>query len=184
MRPQYQEVKAFQVACLLLSLRGGTMSYMKLLKLMYLIDRTALIKWGRSLTFDSVVSMNNGLVLSNTYDLIVGDSPPNTQSIWRLHISYPNVSKDVTLEDGAIEYDELSDAEEELIRDIFEKYGKMSRWELVDLHHKLPEWSFPNGSAIPHSFREILSRSGEKEISSIEQIDEELMDIALLDSYL
>ena len=33
------------------------MSYLKLLKLLYIVERTALLRWGRSVTFDRFVSM-------------------------------------------------------------------------------------------------------------------------------
>jgi len=57
MKPGFNEAKATQAAALLLKLRGGRMNYMKLIKLLYLVDRTALIRWGRPVTFDSYCSM-------------------------------------------------------------------------------------------------------------------------------
>jgi len=181
MKPQYNETKASQVAFLLLKLRGGTMSYLKLIKLMYLIDRTALIRWGRSVTFDSVVSMDNGLVLGETYNLIREDKRPDSNSVWRDFISEP-INFEVSAKEQETDFDELSDAEENLIIEIFEKFGKMGRWELVDdVHHKLPEWIDPNGSSIPLTYRDILIKSGEKSYADIEEIQQELDGIALLD---
>lgn len=181
MKPQYNEAKASQVAFLLLKLRGGTMSYLKLMKLMYLIDRSALIRWGRSITFDSVVSMDNGLVLSETYSLIREDRRPDSASIWQNFISEP-LNYEVSAKDQETDFDELSDAEESLIREVFEKFGKMSRWQLVDdIHHKLPEWINPDGSSIPLTYRDILIKSGEKSYSDIAEIQQELDGIALLD---
>ena len=183
MKPQYNETKAAQVAFLLLKLRGGTMSYLKLMKLMYLIDRTALIKWGRSVTFDSIVSMDNGLVLSETYNLIIEDIRPNSNSIWQDYISEP-VNYEISAKDRETDFDELSDAEEELIRQTFEQYGKLSRWELVDnVHHKLPEWVDPHGSSIPLTYRDILIKSNERSYSDIKEIESELESIALLDCW-
>ena len=46
----FNEAKATQAAARLLFLRGGTMSYVKLIKLLYLADREALIRWGRPVT--------------------------------------------------------------------------------------------------------------------------------------
>ena len=39
-------------------MRGGKMSYMKLLKLLYLVDREALLRWGRPVSTDRYVSMD------------------------------------------------------------------------------------------------------------------------------
>lgn len=50
MRPRFNEAKSAQLAAVILQMRGGTMHYMKLIKLMYLVDREALISWGRPLT--------------------------------------------------------------------------------------------------------------------------------------
>ena len=52
--PDFNEAKAVQIAGFFLRLAGGEMNYMKLIKLMYLVDRTALAEWGRSLTYDNI----------------------------------------------------------------------------------------------------------------------------------
>jgi len=44
---KFDERKAAQVAGRLISQGGGEMNYMALLKLLYLIDREALLRWGR-----------------------------------------------------------------------------------------------------------------------------------------
>ena len=180
LKPAFNERKAAQVAHLLLQLRGGKMSYIKLIKLMYYIDRTALIKWGRSVTFDRIVSMDNGLVLSETYSLITGDTRPERHQAWSEMIS-PPANYEVSANDVETDYDELSDAEETLIRAVFDEKGKKGRWELVDEHHKLPEWVDPDGSSIPLNFDEILKKSGQRSYADIEVIGNELENIALLD---
>jgi uncharacterized phage-associated protein len=70
MKLLFNEAKATQAAARLLKLRGGSMSYIKLMKLLYLADREALIRWGRPITTDRYVSMDNGPVLSRIYNLI------------------------------------------------------------------------------------------------------------------
>jgi hypothetical protein len=59
--------------------------------------------------------------------------------------------------------DELSDAEIALIDETFEQYGRLSRWELRDLHHKLPEYVDPGDSHIPISCENILKALGKTE---------------------
>ena len=72
MKPRYKEEKTAQMAALFLTLRGGKMSHLKLLKLMYMVDREALRRLGRSVSFDNYSSMEHGPILSTTYDRIKG----------------------------------------------------------------------------------------------------------------
>lgn len=171
----YREEKATQAAALLLGLRGQAMSYLKLLKLMYLADRTALLEWGRPITFDSYVCMDNGPVLSHTYAAITVEPDPQHPSYWSRFISAPR-NHEVELLVKTVPNDDLSPAEEDLLKSVFTKYGHMSRWDLVDFTHKLPEWRDPEGSTLPIEYRHILQAEGwgEDEIRDVvEAIDAE-----------
>jgi hypothetical protein len=75
MQLTYREPKAAQAAALLLQRAGGTMNHMKLIKLLYLADRRALVQWGRPITFDYYVSMPHGPVLSFTLDRLNDEAP-------------------------------------------------------------------------------------------------------------
>src|SRR4051812_27718977 len=89
MLPRFREDKTTQAAALLLKWAGGRMNYMKLIKLLYLADRTALLRWGRPITFARPISMRHGPVLSEVLDLInEGQLAPET-SAWRDTISAP-----------------------------------------------------------------------------------------------
>ena len=55
----------------------------------------------------------------------------------------------------------LSRAEEKLIREIYDRYGQMNRWAIVDYVHTFPEWRNPHGGALPISIRDILKAGGE-----------------------
>src|SRR6266436_1981672 len=89
MRVRFNERKATQAAARLLKLRGARMSYMKLIKLLYLADRTALLRWGRPITTDNFVSMDRGPVLSRMLDLATEEILPGQTSVWAHHISEP-----------------------------------------------------------------------------------------------
>ena len=67
---RFNERRATEAAARFLKLRGGRMSYLKLIKLLYLLDREALLRWGRPVTTDRYISMDNGPVVSRIYDLI------------------------------------------------------------------------------------------------------------------
>lgn len=183
MKPKFREEKATQVAALLLKKRGGRMSYIKLMKLMYLIDRAALLRWGRSVTFDNIVSMDNGMVLSQTLDLLTGGKRLGVDELWRQYISAPMGDHEVQLQ-GEPVFDELSKAEVGLIEEIFGEYGRMGRWTLVDdVHHKLPEWINPNGSSIPVDYKQVL-KAGNKSEQEIFEIISDLEETALFENML
>jgi uncharacterized phage-associated protein len=181
MLPRFNERRATEAAAKFLKLRGGRMSYIKLIKLMYLLDREALLRWGRPVTTDRYVSMDNGPVVSRIYDLIREEPTPGTDPLWRHFISAPtNYEVSLTAE---LDNEELSPAEESLIEEIFSKYGKLSRWDLVNLSHELAEWQDPKGSAIPIEYRDIL-RAGQKTESEIAAIESELEALAAVESML
>ncbi len=155
----YREDKATQAAALLLGLRGQAMSYLKLLKLMYLADRAALLEFGSPITFDDYVCMDNGPVLSRTYSAITVEPDPRHPSYWSTYISAPK-NYEVELLGKVAPSDQLSQAEEEILKSVFAQYGQLSRWELVDVTHRLPEWRDPEGSTLPIEYRQILQAEG------------------------
>lgn len=184
MKPRFKEEKATQLAALLLKLRnqGGRMHYIKLMKLMYLVDRSALLRWGRPVTFDNIVSMDNGLVLSQTLDLITGGRRLGVDEVWQRFISAPLGDYEVRLENEP-ELNELSRAEVALIEEVFGQFGHMNRWDLVDYIHTLPEWINPKGSSIPVDYKQVL-KAGEKSEQEIFEILNDLEEVALFEHLL
>jgi uncharacterized phage-associated protein len=174
---RFNEVKATQAAARLLRNRGGRMKYLKLIKLLYLADREALSRWGRPITTDNYVSMDNGPVLSQILKRIDDGAAPGEPTFWTSHI-VPSGDWDVTLtadpSDG-----QLSKAEDRLLDEIFEQYGHRNRWDIVNYVHTLPEWRDPAGSAIPIAYRDILQalKKSDEEIGAIEAELEELNQI-------
>jgi len=162
---RFNEAKATQAAACLLRLRGGRMKYLKLIKLLYIADREALSRWGRPITTDRYVSMKEGPVLSNTYNLIHSEPSPFEQSIWHRHIRTVG-DWDVALV-GDVPKDELSQVEEELLAEVFRVHGQKNRWNLVSETHKFPEWEDPGTGSLPITYREILKalNKSEEEIS-------------------
>jgi len=181
MKLLFNEAKATQAAARLLRLRGGPMSYLKLIKLLYLADREALIRWGRPVTTDCYLSMDSGPVLSRIYDLIRNEPSPNSVKIWGKFISEPE-DYEVRLvgDPGSAE---LSPAEEQLIDEVFRQHGQDSRWAIVDYTYGLPEWTCPDGGARPIEYRDILSAAHKTE-TEISAIEEELESIALVERIL
>jgi uncharacterized phage-associated protein len=182
MRMRFNEAKATQAAARLLRNRGGRMSYMKLVKLLYLADREALARWGRPISTDTYVSMKHGPVLSQVLNLITeGEDPSFGTTVWAKHISEPDHFDVILKEEPS--GDLLSEAEDELLDEIFKNYGHMNRWALVDFVHKLPEWKDPDGSAFPIEYADIL-RAQNKKPNEIRAIENELQSLSQLDRYL
>lgn len=167
MAPKFNQEKATAAAAFLLKLRGGQMSYLKLIKLLYLADREALHRWGFSITTDVFVSMDHGPVVSKIYDLITIDE--RMKPFWSTYISAPLGDYEVALRTEHVPQNQLSRAEEKLLTEIFGTYGTWDRWKLRDFTHDLPEWHDPNGSSIPIQIEEILTAQGasDKEIKAI-----------------
>jgi uncharacterized phage-associated protein len=158
---RFDEAKATQASAFLLSLRGGRMHYLKLIKLLYLADRAALHRWGIPISTDRYISMNHGPVLTNVFNLIVDEKP---KPFWGRFISRPIGDYEVELTCQA-STDLLSRAEENLLREIYQEYGYRNRWDLVEnVMHRLPEWKCPEGSSVHISIREILEAQGEDEV--------------------
>jgi len=171
----FNEAKATQAASRLLRLHGDQMNYMKLIKLLYLVDRAALLRWGRPVTTDRHVSMPRGPVVSNIYNLILEEPPPGLESPWHRYISEAQNYTVRLLSDPG--NGKLSLAEEELINEIFQEHGRKNQWALVELCHALPEWQDPDGSAIPIKFGDIL-RAGDWTETEIAAIEDELTNLA------
>lgn len=158
------------------------MSYLKLTKLLYLVDRGALLSWGRPVTYDTYVSMDRGPVLSRTLDLITDGAEPGCESHWNDLIAEPE-HYEVALVSDEVPLDELSEAEIDLVHETFRLHGHESRWELVELAHELPEWQDPAGSALPIEYRDILA-AGKMDDAEAEAIQEELDFLAATDGVL
>jgi uncharacterized phage-associated protein len=166
-RTRFNERKATQVAARLLKAAGGTLEYFSIIKMMYFADREALLKWGVPITNDRYYSLNHGPVLSQVKDLV----DDRSDSFWRQHISAPsNYKISLTTDAGN---DQLSEAEESLIDEIFKENRRLSWWSLRQKSHKLPEWKDPEGSSTAIEVGDILRAAGLKK-KDREKIEAEL----------
>ena len=156
---RFREDRTTQAAARLLKLHGAQMPYLKLIKLLYLADRKALLELGRPISHDLFVSMPHGPVLSRTYDLILGE--PEGDSYWRRFISAPENYEVQLL--GEAPNDQLSPAEETILDSVFHQFGWMDKWALRDYTHRLPEYHDPHGSSVPIEIRDILLSQGVSE---------------------
>jgi len=143
----FNDEKMAQMSAYFLQKRGGRMSYLKLMKMLYLSDRKSLEVTGESISGDEHYSMRHGPILSQTYDLICGATDSEVWDSWIRAESNHEVSlkRSFTLDDLG----ELSPFDIEVMDEVWEEVGKMKRWELVEYTHRLPEWKSPGTSSAP-----------------------------------
>ena len=89
-RFRFNDAKTAQAAAHLLKVNGGTMSYMVLIKLLYLADRQMLLDQGLPITGDRLVSMKHGPVLSHVLDFITHGPKSEPHTAWFTLIGEPS----------------------------------------------------------------------------------------------
>ena len=169
----FNERRSTQAAAFLVSRNGGTMNYMKLIKLLYLADRTALLRWQQPITGDKYYSMPRGPVVSTILDIISNGPNPHENGYWSHAIKKsPDDGYAVTAV-APVEYDDLSAREKRLLTDIDEHFKAFDQWAMVDYCHKnLPEWNDPQGPSAQITVEEII-RAGSPTATE-EEIQESL----------
>ncbi len=157
----FNERKVTQMAAFLLDKRGDRMSHLKLMKLLYLSDREAMARYGAPISGDRMVYMPKGPVLSMTLNLM-GGNVESSQDGWDSLIS-DKENHEVSLrhEFTSDDMDELSQADLDVLKAIWKKFGHMTRWEIRDYTHRhCPEWTDPNGSSLPISYTDVFLALG------------------------
>lgn len=120
---------------------GGTINKMKALKLLYLADRYHLRKYGRLITNDIYLAMDNGPVASGAKDIaeqseFIGKLEKNYASRY-LVVKQPHDVKSHRPLDNEV----FSDSDIEALDFAWEQFGNLDQFQLVKLTHKYPEWS-------------------------------------------
>lgn len=172
MRFLFDEARTAQAAAYLVSLEGGDMNYLKLMKLLYLSDREAFTQTGLPISGDRWVSMPHGPVLSTTLNLIRDRSADlRVGSPWHDLLLTHAERRSVTLKAGVPELDELSEFHVSILNDVYGKFGHMTPFNLRDwTHQNLPEYKDPEGSSLPIEPRCVLEAAGVPG-DAIEQIE-------------
>jgi len=177
---RFHEVKATQAAAYLIRKHGDHMSLIRLLKLLYLADRKAVVARGNPITGDTAYSMRYGPVLSEIYNRLKSESA-DVDTYWSRHIErVPWHDVRVTGNPGD---DELSEQEIEWLDETTEEHRNLDTWSISELTHQLPEWHNPGESSIQIRIEDILEHAGysPEEIAELESeiASEYAMDEAL-----
>jgi hypothetical protein len=166
--------KAIAATAFLIEREGGTGDLFYLVKELYYADRTALILWGKSITGDSLASLEKGPIVSGIYDLLKGKGDERDQIEWNDVIERGS-GYSVALRKSA-DQGVLSEREKEVLEDARQTIrairGSIPKW----LHKHCPEWNNPGSSSIPIDPSTILriAKKSEEEIRQIEEANEEI----------
>jgi uncharacterized phage-associated protein len=163
LRFAYDEAKSGELAACFVQLAGTSVPMLKLLKLMYLADRTSLVESGFTITGDAMVAMDKGPVLSLSYN---GLKPQSARPL-----PFVTNTGEVHLASSPPEDGRLSDYEIGVARRIWAKFGRMTGQQLIAyLHREAPEWKAPpHGSSTTIDPADILRAAGksEEEIAAV-----------------
>ncbi len=158
--PNYREEKAIAAASLLLSLSKNQCDKYWLNKVMYYIERQSLVLTGQPMFNDSLYSVKYGPILSAVNDAIDNTAYPFDNG-WNKHFTLDGNTIRLIAESN---YDSLSDSEETIIREAFNKFKGWNFTQLKNYFHRLPEHK-ETVSRIDIEYQEILSKSGVDEES-------------------
>lgn len=171
MQPWFNARKAAQIAAFFALKENGSVFVLKVMKLIYLSEREFLRKYDTTLLGDNLVSMDWGPVNSLTLSCINGEAGQQ-QTDWdsfisdrenhRIALTHPGLRFD--------DLDELSEADLEVLEQIWERFGGMDRFELSEWTHKnCPEWEDPSGSAFPIPYKRVFHFLGKPDADYLEK---------------
>ena len=152
--------KSLQAAAYLLHLEEGRMSYLRLLKLLYIAERELLAQKATLLTGDIYKAMEHGPVLSHIFDLIKGKGSQSME--WERYIKRSGYAVKLVREPGR---GRLSGEVIDKLTEVSERYREKDHWELRDLTHEFPEWAknYAGGASALIPLKDILDAQGEQE---------------------
>jgi uncharacterized phage-associated protein len=160
--------KSVSAIAFLMERQGGCLDMFLAIKMLYLADKQALIRWGKTITGDSFVSLPKGPVLTKIYNLFKGNGSARDLQRWKACFS-ERVNHSIHLL-SQVDVDLLSEREKEALDEARLEVNNFAPWDVADwLHATCPEWTDPNGSSLPIDPIVILENAGrsEQEIANI-----------------
>lgn len=150
--------KLIQAAAVLLKEEARhEMSYLRLMKLLYIANRTALKESGTLVVPDRMVAMDKGPVLSTALNVVKGQSLDSTE--WDRFICRDRYRIGLRLDPNI---SSLSKYEVDLLQRVSEEYSHLDDWELVEETHQFSEWkdNYVPGTSRDISLHGILAAIG------------------------
>lgn len=162
----FSEEVSTHISAYFASREGGTINYMKLIKLMYLADRQSMAETGTSISGDTPYSLPLGPVLSKTLKLFQNKVSGDTFDGFfdRSPAHCLTLKCEVSDKD---DIDSLSSYDLSILAKTYAEFGAMSEFELVDYtHDNCAEWVDPQGSSSPINIKDLFVAVGKGEESA------------------
>lgn len=180
----YEPKKAAQlIAYLILKSGQDRLNVLKTIKLVYLVDRESIKRFGFPVLDEKRCSMPHGPVNSMTYSYVAGDYDADAAG-WSEYLR-DSANHMIALAADNIDpddLDELSEADIECADAVWERFGHMDQWQLRDWTHdprNVPEWEDPNGSSTVIPVQRIMHAVG---VQDAEQFDQAAKDLRQIDA--
>lgn len=160
----FREPVIAQMAAFFLTKEDGQMPVLKLMKLLYLSERESLDLYGHPISFDRMVSMDKGPVLSRTLDYMNGfiESGEEGWDTWMASRAGNEVA--LAKEPAREALTELSDADLQVLERVWARFGHMNKWQIRDYtHDNCPEWRDPQGSTLPIHYKDVFVALGKED---------------------
>jgi uncharacterized phage-associated protein len=172
--------KATEAACLFLERGGGEMHIMKLVKLMYLLDRLSLDRRSTPVCGGDYLSMRNGPVTSEVLDLVnAGRLAGERDQRWEQCIS-DRTNHQVKLEQMPAR-ENLSEAEVSLLDELWAEHGRKDQWQLVEwCHSHCKEWTPVANGCAPIAVEQVGFALG-KNAAQVNRLRQEAIELNQLD---
>lgn len=138
---RFDITKATEAACQFLKREGGSTNIMKLVKLVYLLDRLSLARRGIPVVGGACFSLPNGPITSEFLDLV------NSGCLWGVRECHRDEFVSARQDHVLRMVQEaprghLSDSEIELIDAVHQEHGGKDQWQLRDwCHDHCEEWT-------------------------------------------
>ncbi len=138
---RFDVTKATEVACEFLQREGGSINIMKLVKLVYLLDRLSVARRGIPVVGGAYFSLPNGPITSELLDLVnSGRIWGATDCHWEEFIGDRQNHEIAALKEARSQH--LSESELRLIDAIYQEHGKKDQWQLREwCHEHCEEWT-------------------------------------------
>ena len=179
MKLQYREIRATQAAAMFLTL-GGATHVMKLITLLYFVDRQAILEWGRPVTFDELWLTQGGPVLRTTLANIHHSRVRRTGNYWSQFVTHCAADNTVSLRTDLTARDQLSPADEQLIVETHQEFSHLSLSELRKYAREhFPEAQRSRTPGVKITIRALLLANG-RSVNEIAEIEHDLRGAELI----
>lgn len=151
---------------------GGRINKMKLVKLMYIVERTALQEAETALFGGKYFSLPYGPIISEVVDALDDQKWSGLQK---------NGGHDVALMPGVeVPNEFMSEWSREMLERVYREYGHMDQWQISEYTHAhFKEWKQPQGAnkRVPIALSDILPEPN----AELESLADELTFLRALD---